>query len=130
MIDRFSYFGQIIIEKHFFTNMISLGVVPTFAHNTNFYGFTSKSDSSFGSGGVISIYFLDRFALTGEAVVNLAGFAFKYMNYNAGIKYSGFRHTFALWIGNSSGYSPVEYIAGSAVQTPKICASFTREFDI
>ncbi len=62
--------------------------------------------------------------------MNIFGFAFKYMNYNAGIKFAGYRHTFTLWIGNSAGYSPVEYVTGNNKMTPKFSFAFTREFDI
>lgn len=36
---------------------------------------------------------------------------------------------FSLWVSNSNGYSPVEYMTGSEELTPKISAAFTREFD-
>jgi hypothetical protein len=78
----------------------------------------------------IEFFIFDRVAVCSEAITNLYGFAFKYMNYNAGLKYAGYRHTFAIWIGNSAGYSPVEYIAGNRVLTPKVSFVFTREFDI
>ena len=128
--DRPSYFGQIIIQKHFFSNRFSLGIVPSFAYNTNFYQVDSKSDWSAGSGFMTEIYFTDHASICGELVVNAGGFAFKYMNYNAGFKYAGYRHTFSLWISNSNGYSPVEYMTGSEELTPKISAAFTREFDL
>lgn len=127
--DRPSYFGQMIIQKHMFSNRFSLGIVPSFAYNTNFYQVESKSDYSAGTGLSTEIYVTDRTALCGEVVMNLAGFAFKYANYNAGLKYAGYRHTFSLWVTNSNGYSPVEYMTGSEKLTPKISAAFTREFD-
>lgn len=127
--DRLSYFGQVIIQTHFFNNRFSLGLVPSYAYNTNFYQIETKSDYSAGTGVMTEIYVSDRFALCGELVINLAGFAFKYMNYNAGFKYAGYRHTFSVWISNNNGYSPVEYMTGSEETTPKISAAFTREFD-
>jgi len=127
--DRFSYFGQVIIQKHLFNNRFSLGVVPSFAYNTNFYQIETKSDYSAGTGVMAELYFTDRIALCGELVINLGGFAFKYMNYNAGFKYAGYRHTFSLWVSNNNGYSPVEYMTGSDEMTPKLSAAFTREFD-
>ena len=127
--DRLSYFGQMIIQKHMFSNRISLGVVPSFASNTNFYGITTRSDYSAGAGVMTEVYVTDRIALCGELVVNAAGFAFKYMNYNGGFKYAGYRHTFSVWVSNCNGYSPVEYMTGSKELTPKLSASFTREFN-
>lgn len=128
--DRLSAFGQVIIQKHLFSNRFSLGLVPSFAWNTNFYQYDTKSDWSAGTGIFTEIYFTDHAAICGELVVNLGGFALKYMTYNAGIKYTGYRHTFSLWISNSNGYSPVEYMIGNDVLTPKISAAFTREFDL
>ncbi len=128
--DRPSYFGQLIFQKHLFENRFSVGLVPTFAYNTNFYGIESRDDYSAGGGVFLQTYVTDRVSLCGEVVFNLFGFAFKYANYNAGIKYAGYRHTFSLWVGNSAGYSPVEYMAGSTVTTPKLGFAFTREFDL
>jgi hypothetical protein len=128
--DRASFFVQAVIQKHMFGNRFSLGVVPMYANNTNFYGVKSKDDYSAGTGISTEIYIFNRVALCGEAVINISGFAFKFANYNAGIKYAGYRHTFTLWIGNSPGYSPVEYMVGSPENTPKISFDFTREFDI
>lgn len=128
--DRFSYFTQAVIQKHLFSNRFSLGLVPSFAYNTNFYQVDSKSDWSAGTGIFTEIYFTDHAAICGELVINLGGFAFKYMTYNAGFKYAGYRHTFSLWISNSNGCSPVEYMTGNEVLTPKISAAFTREFDL
>jgi hypothetical protein len=128
--DRMSYYVQPVAEKHLFSNRFSLGLVPTFAYNTNFYGLKSSKKYTVSCGVDAAFYFGDRFAVSGELVPKVYGFGFRYMTFNAGLKYTGFRHTFALWVGNSSGYSPVEYAAGSAVLDPKICASFTREFDI
>ena len=128
--DRPSYFSQVVIQKHFFSRRFNIGMVPTYAYNTNFYGISSKQDYSAGVGAFAEIFIFDHVALCGETVMNLYGFAFKYMNYNAGIKYVGYRHTFSLWVGNSSGYSPVEYIVGNNVYTPKISFAFTREFDL
>jgi|GEM_PF-1283620 len=127
--DRASYFGQVVIQKHMFGNRFSLGVVPSYAYNTNFYQIESKSDYSAGLGIMTEIYITDSLSMCGEAIMNLAGFAFKYMNYNGGFKYAGYRHTFSLWVTNSNGYSPVEYMAGSEELTPKISGAFTREFD-
>jgi hypothetical protein len=128
--ERASYFAQVVIQKHLFANRFSIGVVPMYAYNTNFYGVKSKDDYSAGAGFSTEIYIFEKVALCGETVINMSGFAFKYANYNAGIKYAGYRHTFTIWIGNSPGYSPVEYIVGSPVNTPKISFDFTREFDI
>lgn len=128
--DRSSFYVQPVLEKHFFSNRLSFGLVPCFAYNTNFYGLKSQQKYTVSCGVDAAFYFGDRFAVCGEIVPKLYGFGFRYMMFNAGMKYTGFRHTFALWMGNSSGYSPVEYAAGSAVLDPKICASFTREFDI
>ncbi len=128
--DRPSYFGQLVIQKHLFGNRLSLGVVPTFAYNTNFYGIESSDDYSAGSGVFVEAYVTDRLSLCGEVVLNVFGFAFKYANYNAGVKYAGYRHTFSLWVGNSAGYSPVEYMVGNTVTTPKLGFAFTREFDL
>ncbi|HPS56890.1 MAG TPA: DUF5777 family beta-barrel protein [Spirochaetota bacterium] len=127
--DRFSFFTQVIIQKHMFSNRFSIGLVPSFAYNTNFYQVDSKEDWSAGTGIFTEIYFTDHAAFCGELVMNLGGFAFKYMTYNAGFKYAGYRHTFSLWLSNSNGYSPVEYMTGNEVLTPKFCAAFTREFD-
>lgn len=127
--DRTSYFAQIMIQKHLFNNRFSFGIVPSFAYNTNFYQINTKSDYSTGTGIMTEIYVTDRTSLCGEVVMNLAGFACKYMNYNAGFKYAGYRHTFSLWLSNNNGYSPVEYMTGSLNLRPKISAAFTREFD-
>jgi hypothetical protein len=127
--DRISYFGQMVIQKHLFSNRFSLGVVPSYASNTNFYQVESKSDYSAGLGIMTEIYVTDSLAMCGEVVMNLSGFAFKYMNYNGGFKYAGYRHTFSLWVSNNNGYSPVEYMTGSEELTPKLSAAFTREFD-
>ncbi len=127
--DRTSYFAQVIIQKHLFSNRFSLGLVPSFAYNTNFYQIKTKSDYSAGTGIMTEVYVTDRTALCGEVVMNMAGFAYKYMNYNAGVKYAGYRHTFSLWLSNNNGYSPVEYMTGSLNLRPKISAAFTREFD-
>ena len=128
--DRSSYFAEMVFQKHLFDNRWSLGFVPMYAYNTNFYGIKSKDDYSAGFGLSTEIYFFDRVGLCGEIIINTFGFAFKYANYNAGIKYAGYRHTFTLWVGNSPGYSPVEYMVGNTVKTPKISFSFTREFDL
>ncbi|PKL18715.1 MAG: hypothetical protein CVV49_04665 [Spirochaetae bacterium HGW-Spirochaetae-5] len=128
--DRTSYFGQMIIQKHMFSNRFSLGVVPSYAYNTNFYQIKSKSDYSSGLGFMTEIYFTDSFSICGEVVMNIGGFAFKYMNYNGGLKFAGYRHTFSLWVSNNNGYSPVEYMTGSEGLTPKLSAAFTREFDL
>jgi hypothetical protein len=128
--DRPSYFAQIVLQKHALKNRLSLGLVPTYAYNTNFYGIESKHDYSAGCGISAALYIFDRLALTGEVIMNVYGFAFKYMNYNVGIKYAGYRHTFTLWVGNCAGYSPVEYIVGNTVTTPKLSFAFTREFDL
>ncbi len=128
--DRTSYFFQMIIQKHLFDNRFSIGVVPSFAYNTNFYQADSKSGYSAGTGLMTEIFISDSIALCGELVINMAGFAFKYINYNCGFKYAAYRHTFSIWVSNSSGYSPVEYMTGSEELTPKFSASFTREFDI
>jgi hypothetical protein len=128
--ERSSFFAQTIFQKHLFKNRVSLGIVPTFAYNTNFYGFTSKDDYSLGSGIFIELYISDRISLNGETIMNLYGFAFEYMNYNAGFKYAGYRHTFSLWVGNCPGYSPVEYVVGNTELTPKLSFAFTREFDL
>lgn len=128
--DRTSYFAQIVLQKHLFGNRWSIGLVPMYAYNTNFYGIESKDDYSAGTGISTEIYIFDRVALCGETVINIYGFAFKYANYNVGIKYAGYRHTFTIWVGNSPGYSPVEYMVGSNVNTPKISFDFTREFDL
>lgn len=127
---RPSFFIEPIIQKTLFKNRAGIGLVPIFAYNTNFYKIPSKYDYSIGAGMFIEIFIFDRIAVCAEAITNLYGFAFKYMNYNAGLKYAGYRHTFALWIGNSAGYSPVEYIAGNTVLSPRIGFTFTREFDI
>lgn len=127
--DRVSYFGQVIIQKHLFGNRFSLGLVPSYAYNTNFYQVETKNDYSAGTGVMTEIYITDKLSICGEVVMNLAGFAFKYMNYNSGFKYTGYRHTFSLWLSNNNGYSPVEYMTGSENLTPKISAAFTREFD-
>lgn len=128
--DRFSFFTQVIIQKHMYSNRFSLGLVPSYAYNTNFYQYNTKSDWSAGTGIFTEIYFTDHAAFCGELVMNLGGFALKYMTYNAGFKYAGYRHTFSLWISNSNGYSPVEYMIGNDVLSPKISAAFTREFDL
>ena len=128
--DRGSGFGQLIIQKHMFNNRASIGVVPTYAYNTNFYNFTNKYDSSAGCGGFLEIYITERISICGEATANLYGFGFKYMAYNGGFKYTGYRHTFSLWVGNCAGYSPVEYIVGSEEIKPKVGGAFTREFDL
>ncbi len=128
--DQASYFGQLIIQKHFFANRISIGVVPTYAYNTNFYGFKSRHDTSAGFGAFLQIYISDKISVCGEAITNVYGFAFKYMTYNAGFKYAAYRHTFAIWAGNSGGYSPVEYSTGSTELKPKTSFAFTREFDL
>jgi len=125
-----SYFFQILLQKHLFKNRFSLGVLPIFAYNTNFYGIESDYDFSSGAGFFAQVYFTDRFSLCGEVIMNVYGFAFKYMNYNAGIKYVGYRHTFSLWLSNNAGYSPVEYITGSITLEPRLSFAFTREFDI
>lgn len=127
--DRISYFAQIIMQKHMFNNRFSLGLVPSFASNTDFYQIKTAADYSAGTGIMTELYVTDSLAVCGELVMNLAGFAFKYMNYNAGLKYAGYRHTFSLWVSNNNGYSPVEYMTGSSELTPKLSASFTREFD-
>lgn len=128
--DRTSFFAQIILQEHFFSNRFSIGIVPTYANNTNFYGIEAKDDYSAGCGFLAEIFILDRVAICGEAVMNIYGFAFKYVSYNAGIKYAGYRHTFAVWAGNTPGYSPVEYVTGNNIATPKISFAFTREFDL
>jgi hypothetical protein len=127
---RPSFFIEPIIQKTLFKNEVSFGLVPVFAYNTNFYKINTKYDYSIGVGIFIEVFVSERVAIAGEAITNLYGFAFKYMNYNAGLKYVGYRHTYALWIGNSAGYSPVEYIAGNRVLTPRVSFTFTREFDI
>jgi len=127
--DRVSYFAQVIIQKHLFSNRLSIGIVPSFAYNTNFYQIKTKSDYSAGSGVMAEMYVTDSLAVCGELVMNLAGFAYKYMNYNAGLKYAGYRHTFSLWFSNNNGYSPVEYMTGSLTLRPKLSAAFTREFN-
>lgn len=127
--DRFSYFGQVIIQEHLFSNRFSIGLVPSYAYNTNFYQIETKDDFSAGLGIMTEIYITTHLAMSGEVMMNLAGFAFKYMTYNGGFKYAGYRHTFSLWVSNSNGYSPVEYMTGSEELTPKISAAFTREFD-
>lgn len=127
--DRFSCFGQAVIQKHLFSNRFSLGVVPSYAYNTNFYQISTNNDYSAGVGVMSEIYITDHLAISGEAIMNLAGFAFKYMTYNGGLKYAAYRHTFSLWVSNSNGYSPVEYMTGSENLTPKLSAAFTREFD-
>jgi len=128
--DRTSYFGQMIIQKHMFSNRFSLGLVPSYAYNTNFYQIQTESDYSAGLGIMTEIYVTDSLSICGEVVMNLGGFAFKYMNYNCGFKYAGYRHTFSLWVSNNNGYSPVEYMTGSEGLTPKVSAAFTREFDL
>jgi len=130
MKDRPSFFTQAVMEKHFFSNKLTLGLVPTFAYNTNFFGINSSYDFTFGAGFQAGYYIFDHVALCGEVTMNIFGFAFKYMNYNAGVKYAGYRHTFSLWVGNSAGYSPVEYVTGNNVLTPKFSFTFTREFDL
>ncbi len=127
--DRISYFGQVIIQKHLYSNRFSIGLVPSYAYNTNFYQIETKNEYSAGTGVMAEIYITDKLSMCGELVMNLAGFAFKYMNYNGGFKYCGYRHTFSLWLSNNNGYSPVEYMTGSDNLTPKISAAFTREFD-
>lgn len=127
--DRYSGFTQIVIQKNFFNKLFSLGIVPTYAHNTNFYNIDSKSDYSAGTGVFCMIHITEDLIVSSEVAMNLYGFAFKYMTYSAGIKYLSYTHTFSLWFGNNSGYSPVEYMAGSSVLTGKVGFSFTREFD-
>jgi hypothetical protein len=128
--DRPSFFIQPIIEKHLFNNRLGIGLVPTFAWNTNFYRIPGEKDYTFGSGLFTEFYVTDRISICGEMIMNIYGFAFKYMNYGAGVKYAGYRHTFSFWLGNSAGYSPVEYIVGNTILKPKIGFSFTREFDL
>jgi len=128
--DRISFFLQTVIGKHLFMNQLGLGFVPVFAYNTDFYNYSSGKDFSIGAGFFVEVYIFDRISLCGEIIMNLYGFAFKYMNYNAGIKYTGYRHTFSLWIGNNGGYSPVEYITGNTVLEPRAAFAFTREFDL
>jgi hypothetical protein len=128
--ERASGFGQLVIQKHLLSNRVSIGLVPTFAYNTNFYSVHSQYDYSAGGGILVEVYITDRVSICGEAIMNLYGFAFQYMNYNGGFKYSGYRHTFSLWVGNCAGYSPVEYIVGSTETTPKLSFAFTREFDL
>jgi hypothetical protein len=128
--ERSSFFAEATLQKHLFKNRVSLGIVPIFAYNTNFYGYTSKDDYSVGGGIFMELYISDRISLNGEAIMNLYGFAFEYMNYNAGFKYAGYRHTFSLWVGNCPGYSPVEYVVGNTELTPKFSFAFTREFDL
>jgi hypothetical protein len=128
--DKSSGFAQFIIQEHLFKNRVSLGVVPTYAWNTNFYNFYAKYDQSAGVGGFFEAYVTDRISVCGELIANLFGFGFKYMAYNAGLKYAGYRHTFSLWVGNCAGYSPVEYIVGSEENTLKVGGAFTREFDL
>lgn len=128
--DQPSYFAQAVIEKNLFGNRLSIGAVPTFADNTSFYNFDSRYDQSAGCGFFTQIYLFERISLCGDVTMNIYGFAFKYMNYNAGLKYAGYRHTFSLWAGNSAGYSPVEYCTGSETLKPKVSFAFTREFDV
>ncbi len=128
--DRASFFGQMVLQKHLFSNRIALGVVPTYAYNTNFYGFASDYDYSVGIGVFLQVYVTDKISLCGEVIPNVYGFAFEYMTYNAGLRYAAYRHTFALWITNSGGYSPVEYAVGNIDLKPKVSFAFTREFDL
>jgi len=128
--ERASYFGQLVLQKHLYSGRIGIGLAPTCAYNTNFYGIESRYDYSAGCGAFLQVYVGDRVSLCAETVVNVFGFAFKYANYNAGVKYAGYRHTFSLWIGNSAGYSPAEYMVGSTETTPKLGFAFTREFDL
>ncbi len=128
--ERPSLFLQPVVQKNFFTSRFTIGMAPTFAYGTEFYGVDSKYNHSLGCGFFTAYWFMDRVALCGELIMNLYGFAFKYMNYSAGFKYAGYRHTFALWLGNSSGYSPVESIVGNKTLSPRLGFTFTREFDI
>ncbi|TAL33452.1 MAG: hypothetical protein EPN93_13815 [Spirochaetes bacterium] len=128
--DQPSGYAQVIIQLHLFSNRVSVGVVPTYAWNTNFYNFDSQYDQSAGCGGFFEAYVTDRISVCGELIANLYGFGFKYMAYNAGLKYAGYRHTFSLWVGNCAGYSPAEYIVGSVEKNPKVGGAFTREFDL
>jgi len=128
--DQPSFFTGLIMQRHFFKNRMSIGLVPLFAWNTNFYEIESSYDFSLGLGSFVEVYFVDRFSVCAEVAMNFYGFAFKYMNYNVGFKYAGYRHTFSLWISNSSGYSPVEYLAGSTTLEPRVSFAATREFDL
>jgi len=128
--DRPSFFTQVVIQKHFFNNRLFIGMIPSFAYNTNFFGIDSKYDFTFGTGFLAGFYIFDSVSICSEVTMNIFGFAFKYVNYNAGVKYAGYRHTFTLYIGNSAGYSPVEYLTGNNTASPKFSFAFTREFDI
>ncbi len=130
MKDRPSFFTQVVIQKHFFSNRLFIGLVPSFAYNTNFFGVHSTYDFTFGTGFLAGFYIFDSVSICSEVTMNIFGFAFKYVNYNAGVKYAGYRHTFTLYIGNSAGYSPVEYLTGNNTWSPKVSFAFTREFDI
>jgi len=128
--DQASWYAQFIVQKHLFDDRMSIGVVPHFSWNTNFYSIESNHDYSTGAGVFAEFYIFDRVSVCAEVIMNLYGFAFTYMNYNAGIKYAGYRHTFSLWVSNSSGYSPVEYVVGNTVLEPRPSFAFTREFDL
>ena len=128
--ERPSFFMQPVFQKNLLSNRFNMGVVPTFAYGTEFYGVDSRYNFSCGFGFFAAFWFMDRVAVCGEIIMNLYGFAFKYMNYAAGFKYGGYRHTFALWLGNSAGYSPVESIVGNKTLSPRVGFTFTREFDI
>ena len=128
--DRPSFFVQPLVQKNLFTNRFTIGMAPTFAWGTDFYGVGSSYNYTFGCGFFTAFWFMDRVAVCGELIMNLYGFAFRYMNYSAGFKYAGYRHTFALWVGNSAGYSPVESVVGNKTLSPRAGFTFTREFDI
>lgn len=128
--DQTSFFIQPVVGKHILNNFMNFALVPVFAYNSNFYNINSEYDFTIGIGGYVQVYIFDRISICGEMVMNIFGFAFKYMYYSAGIKYAGYRHTFSLFISNSTGYSPVEYVAGSEVLEPRPGFAFTREFDL
>lgn len=129
--DRLSYFTQLIIQKNMINNKFFMGFTPIFADNTNFYEIkTDKKDYSIGYGAFIGFFVNDKISLDAEIVMNIYGFAYKKITYNTGIKYASYRHTFSIWIGNSYGYSPVEYITGNTDLYPKLGFAFTREFDL
>ncbi len=126
---RMSGFAELIVQKHFLANRFTVGLVPTFAYNTPFL-YKSDDDYSFGT-GVFGMFFLtDRISIVADGIMNVAGFGLKYMTHNIGFKYAGYMHTFTIYVGNSPGYSPVEYIIGNDEAKYNVSFIFTREFDI
>ncbi len=107
---NFQYYGQIIVNT-LIKELVGIGIVPSYVHNSNITCPDVKH--SFTLGTIMQYYFVDRWSFVAEWNFTVTGVRNRHNPVAFGVELETGGHFFKVILSNSSYLNPSQYLAGA-----------------